>query len=151
MPKRPEIKHGLAQAFYSPGGDFVGMPSPEDFKSGEEFYSTLLHELTYSTGHETRLNRKGVMGTDGNWSAFGSNPYAKEELVAEMGAAFLCGEAGIVERVIDNSAAYVASWLQRLKNDCKLVVQAAAQAQHAADFILGKGQTQEESQTLGQD
>jgi antirestriction protein ArdC len=78
-----------------------------------------------------------VSGTDGQWSAFGSNPYAKEELVAEMGAAFLCGQAGIVERTIDNSAAYVASWLSRLKDDSKLVVQAAAQAQKAADFILG--------------
>ena len=70
----------------------------------------------------------------------GTNPYAKEELVAEMTAAFLCAESGITERTIDNSASYVASWLQRLKEDSKLVVQAAAQAQRAADFILGKWQ-----------
>ena len=70
-------------------------------------------------------------------AAFGSDPYAKEELVAEMGAAFLCGQAGIVERTMDNSAAYIASWLERLKKDSKLVVQAAAQAQKAADYILG--------------
>jgi antirestriction protein ArdC len=136
MPKRPEIKLGQSQAFYSPGTDFVGMPDPDQFRSSEDYYSVLFHELTHSTGHESRLNRKGVAGSDGQWSAFGSGSYAKEELVAEMGAAFLCGQAGIVERTIDNSAAYLASWLARLKDDPKLVVQAAAQAQKAADFIL---------------
>ena len=140
MPKRPEIKLGLAQAFYSPASDFVGMPSAEQFKTGEDYYSTLFHELTHATGHESRLNRKGVAGSEGQWSSFGSNPYAKEELVAEMGAAFLCGEAGIVEQTIENSAAYVASWVERLKTDSKLIVTAAAQAQKASDFILGKRQ-----------
>ena len=72
--------------------------------------------------------------------------YSKEELVAEMGAAFLCARAGIVERTIDNSAAYVASWRERLKNDARLVVQAAAQAQRAADFILGRQYGAEESE-----
>jgi len=79
-----------------------------------------------------------VSASDGEWSAFGSTPYAREELVAEMGAAFLSGQAGIVERTIDNSAAYIKSWLERLKDDTRLVVQAAAQAQKAADFILGR-------------
>jgi antirestriction protein ArdC len=145
MPSRPEIKHGLDRAYYSPGGDFVGMPSPEQFKSGEDYYSVLFHELTHSTGHESRLNRKGVSGADGQWSAFGSQSYSKEELVAEMGAAFLCGQAGIVERTLDNSAAYIKSWLSRLKDDARLVVQAAAQAQKAADFILDKQHGQEET------
>jgi antirestriction protein ArdC len=138
MPKCPAIKTSLDRAFYSPSGDFVGMPAPEQFRNGEDYYSVLFHELTHSTGHASRLSRKGVSGTDGEWSAFGSTPYAKEELVAEMGAAFLCGQVGIVERTIDNSASYVASWLTRLKEDPRLVVQAAAQAQKAADFILGK-------------
>jgi antirestriction protein ArdC len=138
MPKRPEVKTGLDRAFYSPAGDYVGMPAPGSFRSGEDFYSVLFHELTHSTGHESRLNRKGVSGSDGEWSAFGSTPYAREELVAEMGSAFLCGQAGIVERTLDNSASYVASWLSRLKDDRKLVVHAAAQAQRAADFILGR-------------
>ena len=92
---------------------------------------------THSTGHESRLARKGVSGTEGEWSAFGSTPYAREELVAEMGAAFLCGQAGIVERTIDNSATYVANWLERLRKENRLIVTAAAQAQKAADFILG--------------
>lgn len=143
MPKRPEIKTGLSRAFYSPAGDFVGMPAPETFRTGEDYYSVLFHELTHSTGHETRLSRKGVAGTDGEWSAFGSTPYAKEELVAEMGAAFLCGQAGIVERTLDNSAAYVGSWLARLKDDRRLVVHAAAQAQKAADFILARSHSEE--------
>ena len=138
MPKCPAIKTGLDRAYYSPAGDFVGMPAPEQFRSGEDFYSVLFHELTHSTGAKCRLNRKGITGTEGEWSAFGSTPYAKEELVAEMGAAFLCGQVGIVERTLDNSAAYLASWLQRLKDDRRLVVQAAAQAQKAADFILGR-------------
>lgn len=113
------------------------MPQAETFRSGQEYYSTLFHELTHATGHESRLARKGVSGSEGEWSSFGSTPYAKEELVAEMGAAFLCGQTGIVERTIENSASYIASWLERLKDDQKLVVMAAAQAQKAADFILG--------------
>lgn len=138
MPKRPEIRHGLDRAFYSPSADFVGMPSPERFRSGEDYYSVLFHELTHATGHTSRLNRKGVGSTDGEWSAFGSESYSKEELVAEMGAAFLCGHTGIVERTLDNSAAYVAAWLGRLKEDHRLIVQAAAQAQKASDFILNR-------------
>jgi len=137
MPKRPVIQHKWPRAFYSPDADYVGIPEPGLFDRPEYYYSVLFHELTHATGHESRLNRKGVAGSDGLWSAFGSQPYCKEELVAEMGAAFLCGHAGIVERTLDNSAAYVASWLARLKDDVRLVVQAAAQAQKAADFILG--------------
>jgi antirestriction protein ArdC len=143
MPHRPEIKTGLSRAFYSPSNDSVGMPAAEQFGTGEDYYSTLFHELTHATGHESRLNRKGVSGSEGEWSSFGSNLYAREELVAEMGAAFLCGEAGIVERTIDQSAAYVASWIQRLKDDAKLIVTAAAQAQKAADYILDRPQANE--------
>jgi antirestriction protein ArdC len=150
MPQRPLIKHGQAQAFYHPTDDFVGLPNPEQFRSGEGYYTVLFHELTHSTGHESRLARKGVTGSDGQWSAFGSNPYAKEELVAEMGSAFLCGQAGIVERTIENSAAYVASWLSRLKDDCKLVVQAAAQAQKAADFILAVNHNEQPVNAIGE-
>ena len=72
-------------------------------------------------------------------SYFGSHEYSKEELVAEMGAAFLCGHAGIEQSVIVNSAAYIRGWLKALKNDKMLLVHAAAQAQKAADYILGKG------------
>ena len=133
MPQRPGIKHGMAKAFYSPGEDFVGMPNRERFTSEDEYFCALFHELTHSTGHESRLNRAGITEHNG----FGSGEYSKEELVAEMGAAFLCGQAGIAERTLNNSAAYLQNWLEALRNDKKLIVQAAAQAQKAADFILG--------------
>lgn len=150
MPKKPVIQHGGSRACYSPSLDRVAMPQAETFATSQDYYCTLFHELTHATGHETRLNRKGVSGSEGEWSAFGSTPYAREELVAEMGAAFLCGHAGIVERTIENSAAYVASWLERLKDDVRLVVTAAAQAQKAADFILDvkHGETSESEVAL---
>jgi antirestriction protein ArdC len=133
MPQRPTIKHGMAKAFYSPAEDFIGLPSPERFESEEKYYSVAYHEAIHSTGHESRLNRSTLTESAG----FGSDTYCKEELIAEMGAAFLCGQAGIAERTIDNSAAYLKNWLEQLRNDKTLIVQAAAQAQKAADFILG--------------
>jgi antirestriction protein ArdC len=111
------------------------MPMRERFDSQESYYATLYHELTHATGHESRLNRATLTAKAG----FGSNPYCKEELIAEMGAAFLCGHAEIAERTVDNSAAYLQNWLEQLRNDKTLIVQAAAQAQKAADFILGNG------------
>lgn len=134
MPNRPTIQHNGNKAFYSPPKDFVNMPAQEAFNSPEEYYSTMFHELTHSTGHESRLSRPGV--TDPQ--RFGETNYSKEELVAEMGAAFLCGTSGIENRTIGNSAAYISSWLKCLEDDNKLVVHAAAQAQRAADYILGQ-------------
>ena len=133
MPKRPEIKHGLAKAFYSPSADMVAMPDRTRFDTEAGYFATLFHELTHATGAKSRLNRPTLTESAG----FGSNPYCKEELIAEMGAAFLCGQAGIAENIIENSAAYLQNWLEQLQNDKKLIVQAAAQAQKAADFILG--------------
>jgi hypothetical protein len=108
------------------------MPQKETFDKPESYYSVLFHELTHATGHEDRLGRlqKDV-------SRFGDTSYAKEELVAEMGASFLCATSGIIERTLDNSAAYIASWLKALKNDKKLVVNAAGKAHAACDYILG--------------
>ena len=103
MPQRPIIAHRAAQAFYPPSADTVNMPPAELFQSSEEYYSTLFHELTHSTGHPSRLGR---LDTD-NPAAFGSKDYSQEELVAEMGAAFLCGHCRIENRTIDNSAAYI--------------------------------------------
>lgn len=125
----PTVDFGGDRAAYSPSLDFVKIPIPENFESGEAFYSTLFHELIHSTGHESRLNRLES-------TQFGSGPYAKEELVAEMGAAMLCGMAEIDN--LDQSASYVSGWLERLQNDPKLVVQAAALANKAADLILGE-------------
>jgi antirestriction protein ArdC len=135
MPQPPLIKHGMTRAFYSPREDCVGLPARERFERAEGYYATLFHELVHATGHETRLNRATLTEKAG----FGSNPYCKEELIAEMGAAFLCGHAEIAERTIDNSAAYLNGWLEQLRTDKTLIVQAAAQAQKAADFILGNG------------
>ena len=132
MPHRPEIKHGMAKAFYSPSTDVVAMPNRASFEKDAGYFATLFHELVHASGHTSRLNRPTLTESAG----FGSNPYCKEELIAEMGAAFLCGQAGIAESILDNSAAYVQNWLEQLKNDKKLIVQAAAQAQKAADFIL---------------
>lgn len=133
MPEPPVIKHGMSLAYYSPLEDCVGMPSRERFQTEDGYHATLFHELVHATGHEKRLKRSTLAETNG----FGSDPYCKEELIAEMGSAFLCGHAGIGERTIDGSAAYIKGWLARLKEDKTLIVQAAAQAQKAADYILG--------------
>ena len=134
MPQRPTIKDGFTKAFYSPAEDYVGMPGMDRFEGAAQYYAVLFHELVHASGHQNRLNRPTLTEKGG----FGSDPYCREELVAEIGAAFLCGEAEIGERTIHNSAAYVAEWLKRLKEDKKLIVQAAAQAQRAADFVLGR-------------
>jgi antirestriction protein ArdC len=130
----PAIEQGGSQAFYRPGTDTVKMPEATRFASSEEYYSTLFHELAHSTGHSTRLDR----GLDSNPKPFGSPDYGKEELIAEMAAAFLCGEVGIKPAVIENQAAYIGGWLKQLKNDKKLVIAAAGAAQKAADWIRGQ-------------
>ena len=108
------------------------MPDRVSFDNAEEYYSTLFHELTHSTGHPRRLNRS----TLATFERFGDEKYSAEELVAEMGAAFLCGFTGIENKTIRNSAAYLRSWLDVLKQDSRLVLVAAGQAQKAADLIL---------------
>jgi len=142
MSEPPLIKHGMTQAFYSPLEDTVGIPARERFDGEAGYYATLFHELVHSTGHEKRLKRASVAERNG----FGSDPYCKEELIAELGSAFLCGYADIVDRTIDNSAAYLEGWLSRLQSDRTLIVYAAAQAQKACDFIRGV-----EYQTEGED
>lgn len=130
MPKRPKIRTSSSRASYSPALDRVQVPALGAFDSPEAYHSTLFHELTHATGHDTRLSRNGAF--EGN---FGSEPYAKEELVAELGAAFLCARAGIAPATMENSAAYIAGWLRKLREDKTLIVSAASAAQKAADFI----------------
>jgi len=132
---RPTITHVRGdRAYYTPSRDTITLPETNQFQSQAEYYSTLFHEMTHSTGHSSRLNRPTLVEA----SYFGSHTYCKEELVAEMGAAFLCGEAGIEnEAALKNSASYLDGWRRKLKADSKVVIQAAAQAQKAADFILG--------------
>ncbi len=131
----PPIEYKPGRAYYMPSKDTISIPAIEDYKVPEEFYSTMFHEMVHSTGHGSRLGRhkEGERA-----AAFGSESYSKEELVAEIGAAMLCGTCGIDNTIIDNSASYIASWLRVLKGDSKLVVTAAAQAQKAADYILNK-------------
>ena len=133
IPNPPRIVHKKQAAWYSPSKDLVNMPKQNTFTSDEEYYSTLFHELTHASGHQSRLNRKTITEK----AAFGSKTYAQEELVAEMGAAMLCGAAGIENRTIDNSAAYLQGWLKRLRQDNRLIVVAASQAQKAADYMRG--------------
>ena len=132
MSNPPKIEHDGNDAMYLRSRDIVRMPNAESFESPEHYYSTLFHELVHSTGHEKRLNRLPISNEALNFG------YAKEELVAEMGAAFLCGRTGLDNKTIDNSAAYIDSWLGRLRHDSRLVVQAAGKAQKAADYIIGK-------------
>jgi antirestriction protein ArdC len=129
---KPAIRYGNTQASYNRTHDLVQMPDRPTFVNAEEFYSTLFHELTHSTGHPLRLNRS----TLAEFERFGDENYSAEELVAEMGAAFLCGFTGIENKTINNSAAYLRSWLEVFKKDSRLVLIAAGQAQKAVDLIL---------------
>jgi antirestriction protein ArdC len=141
MPNKPALEQS-DKAWYAPGRDVVGMPSIGLFRSSEEYYSTFFHELTHSTGHASRIGRDGFEFVQ----SFGSESYSREELVAEMGAAMLCGFTGIENRTIENSAAYLRTWIERLKSDSRLIVTAASAAQKAADYILGKIQTESEAE-----
>ena len=133
MPNPPAFEQDF-RAAYLPSRDVVTMPSRTAFDSQEEYYSTLFHELTHATGHAKRLAREGFDTPQ----QFGSESYSKEELIAEMGSAMLCGLAGIEQKTLANSAAYLKSWIARLKADSKLVITAASAAQKAADYIRGE-------------
>ncbi|TWT96911.1 DNA primase TraC [Botrimarina colliarenosi] len=132
-PAGPLVMHTGSAAMYLPKIDTVRIAAPDRFENRESYYATLFHELSHSTGHKSRLNR----GLDEAPAPFGSPDYSKEELVAEMGSAFLCAAAGISPPTIEQSAAYIDGWRKKLKDDKKLVVQAAGQGQRAADHILG--------------
>lgn len=127
----PVIETGKNRACYIPEVDRVQMPDARNFYKDEQYYSTLFHELVHSTGHRKRLDRHSKFPDH----KFGSRDYSQEELVAEMGAAYLCGICGIENSTIDNSAAYIQSWLSKLKSDNKFIVQAASYAQKAVDYI----------------
>ncbi len=134
MPNPPEIQYAGSKAFYSSITDRITLPPRELFMSAEEQIATTYHEVSHATGHPKRLNRKSITEA----APFGSPTYSFEEMIAEMSAAYLCAEAGISPAVLENQAAYIAGWLKKLRDDRKLVVHAAAQAQHAADYVLGK-------------
>lgn len=136
MPQPPVIMQGQRDlAAYKPSTDTVFMPLDSAFASMEDYHLTLFHELVHATGHESRLNRKTLVEHDG----FGGKVYSQEELVAEMGAAYLGLEADIVQDNHLNAAAYIQSWLDVLRepDHKRWLVIAASQAAKAADFVLG--------------
>lgn len=140
MPNPPSFHEGTALPCYRPATDSVHMPETRYFTDEEAYYSTLFHELTHSTGHQSRLARKSLLenkGIDAHEHE-ARKTYAEEELVAEMGAAFLNAHAGIIEPQLENSTAYLQGWLAALKSpDAKgWIIRAAAQAQKAANYIL---------------
>jgi antirestriction protein ArdC len=132
MPNRPVVK-ASDRAWYRPSTDEVGIPDKETFHSSEGFYATLFHELAHSTAHPSRVGRPEVMESQN----FGSANYSREELIAEMSSAMLCGVAGISPTTGENSASFLKSWISALRGDSKLVVAAASAAQKAADYIRG--------------
>ena len=134
-PKPPQcVERDRGRAYYSPEDDLINMPPIEQFETAEAYYATLFHKSIHSTGPTSRLNREGVAQFD----KFGSERYSLEELVAELGASFLCGLTGIDhEPIIENTAAYIQDWLKKLKDDKQFIFKAAAEAQKAVDFIVG--------------
>lgn len=143
MPVPPAIHEGrYSRAFYNPHTDSVDIPSRTTFQSESSFYSTLFHELAHSTGHPKRLSRESLTHSDGidSTDSQARRNYGKEELVAEMTAAFLCAHAGILEEEIEHHAAYLQGWIKalRAKENRRWIVSAASHAQKATDFILGK-------------
>ena len=121
------------EAYYSPSNDKVVVPMKEQYKVINEYYSTTFHELTHSTGHKNRLNRLQT----GAVATFGGTEYSKEELVAEIGSASLMNLLGIeTVKTFRNSAAYIQSWLQVLRNNNKFIVSASSKAEKAVNYIL---------------
>jgi antirestriction protein ArdC len=125
------VRHGGNRAFYSPASDCVQMPPFESFRDAESYYATLAHEGTHWTRHPSRLDR------DFGRKRFGDEGYAVEELVAELGSAFLCADLELTPEVREDHASYIASWIKVLKNDKRAIFSAASHAQRAADFLHG--------------
>lgn len=134
---RAAIRHGGDSAYYSPALDYIQMPPFEAFRDAQAYYATLAHEATHWTRHATRLDR------DFGRKRFGDDGYAREELVAELGAAFLCADLGLALEDRADHAAYIGHWLAVLKDDKRAVFTAAAHAQRAIDYLHGLTRPQE--------
>lgn len=144
MPNPPQYEEILSgQAYYSPMADKIVMPKIEQFESSEFYYSVRIHETVHSTGHQSRLNREGITAL----GKFGDTNYSFEELVAELGSAFICQLTGISnDQTFRNSAAYIQSWLRKFRNDPKMLYNAAKEAQKAVEYITGNIQDSEPSE-----
>jgi antirestriction protein ArdC len=134
------VRHGGTMAYYSVTHDYVQMPPFESFRDAESYYATLAHEATHSTRHPSRLDR------DFGRKRFGDEGYAVEELVAELGSAFLSADLDLTPEVREDHASYIASWIKVLKSDRRAVFSAASHAQRAADYLHSRQpkQTEEE-------
>lgn len=128
-----DFRIGGDKAYYAPGGDFVAVPPQPAFRDQINFYRTAFHELSHWTGHRARLDRDQT-------GRFGSKPYAREELCAEISAAFICAALGIAPTVRHSD--YVGSWLEVMREDNRAIFRAAGQASKAADYILAYGEDQ---------
>jgi len=126
---RANTRHGGNQAYYAIGADYVQMPPFEAFRDARSYYATLAHETTHWTRHPSRLDR------DFGRKRFGDEGYAMEELVAELGSAFLAADLELTPEAREDHAAYIGSWLKVLKNDKRAIFTAAAHAQRAADYL----------------
>lgn len=131
------IRHGGTMAYYAIKDDFVQMPPFEAFREAESYYATLGHETTHWTRHPSRLDR------DFGRKRYGDEGYAMEELVAELGSAFLSADLDLTSEVREDHAAYIASWIKVLKNDNRAIFTAASHAQRAVDFLHGLQRPQE--------
>lgn len=136
----PSLENNEQRAYYSPNFDKINMPRKETFGKVEDYYSTLFHEMTHSTGHTSRLNRDAIQSI-----SYGSHEYSEEELVAEFGAAELCGMAGIEPLTLENSAAYIASWHKKLKKEPEALIRAIKAASKGVKLILGNGEEAEDA------
>jgi antirestriction protein ArdC len=123
-----DVREGQGEAYFAPGADFISLPAFAAFKGADHFYNVALHELTHWTGHKSRLDRDLK-------HRFGAREYAAEELVAELGAAFLCAEFGFDGDV--RNAGYIATWIDLLKSDKRAFFTACSKASKAADYLRG--------------
>ena len=130
-----QVRHGGNRAYYSVSTDHVQMPPIEAFRDAESYYATLAHETTHWTRHPSRLDR------DFGRKRFGDKGYAMEELVAELGSAFISADFDLTPVVREDHAAYIASWIKVLKDDKRAIFSAASHAQRAADFLHGLQQS----------
>jgi antirestriction protein ArdC len=138
-----EVRHGGGRACYNHVNDFIKMPKLESFKTQDDYWAVMWHEVTHATGHPLRLDR-----TFGK--RFGDNAYAFEELVAELGAAFICAELGVTPSAggRDDHAAYIQGWLKTLKNDKRAIFTAAKKATEAAEWVIEQSNNAEQTVEL---
>jgi antirestriction protein ArdC len=137
MKVKPVIKNNTLRCCYNVKEDFISIPPINEFDSPAEYYSSLMHELVHMSGHPSRLNRFS--------QEFGDDKYSSEELVAELGSAYLCALTGISSKVLENQAAYIQSWLGQLNNDPMYFINAAVAAQKAVNYILGNSEPAQSS------